>query len=89
MRRGTAIVRIHTQPVHLAAAQHLVLADHRDVVLRLASDDARVAADAGVDVDGHAPLVAVVLVVRVQGQRLRRRLVSFVDRLRIADVFVA
>ena len=38
-----------------------VLADDRDVVLGLAGDDARVAADAGVQVDRHAPRVALVL----------------------------
>ena len=37
---------------------HLLLADHRDVVLGLAGDDAGVAADAGVQVDRHAPGVA-------------------------------
>ena len=52
------VVAVDAQPVHLAAAQHLVLADDRDVVLRLAGDDAGVAADAGVEVDRHAPLVA-------------------------------
>ena len=43
--------------MHLAAAEDLILADDRDVVLGLAGDDAGVAADAGVEVDRHAPLV--------------------------------
>ena len=55
-----SIVAVDADPVHLAPAAHLVLADDRDVVLRLAGDDAGVAADAGVEVDRHAPGVAVV-----------------------------
>ena len=51
---------------------HLLLADDRDVVLRLAGDDAGTAADAGVQIDGHAPLVAVVgeflFALRIEGQ---------------------
>src|SRR6185436_13606302 len=67
-----------------AAAQDLVLADHRDVVLGLAPDDAGVAADAGVDVDRHAPLVALVRVLGNERQRARRGLVAFMHDLRIA-----
>src|SRR4029453_12549220 len=44
-------VGVDAQPRHLAAAPHLVLADHRDVVLALAGDGAGVAAGAGVEVD--------------------------------------
>ena len=52
---AAVVVAIDAQPVHLALADHLLLADHRDVVLRLAGDDAGVAADAGVQVDAHGP----------------------------------
>ena len=38
-----------------AAPNCLLFADHRDIVFRLAGDDAVVAADAGVQVDRHAP----------------------------------
>ncbi len=40
------IVAVDAQPVHLAAGEHLVLADDRHVVFRLAGDDAGLAADA-------------------------------------------
>src|SRR5205814_1822934 len=68
-----AVIRVDPDPVHLAPAQHLILADHRDVVLRLTADDARVAADAGVHVDRHAPLVPLVLELGVVIERDRAR----------------
>ena len=74
--------------MHLPSAQHLLLPDHRDVVFGLAADDARVAADAGIDVDRHAPLVAFVREFGVQRDRPRRRLIVFMHHLRIADVLV-
>ena len=52
------VIAIDANPVHLPAAQHFVLTHHRTVIFGLARDDAGVAADAGVDVDGHAPGVA-------------------------------
>ncbi len=55
------VIAVHADPVHLAAAQHLILADHRNVVLRLAGDHAGVAAGAGRQVDRHAPLIALVV----------------------------
>ena len=55
------VIAIDTQPVHLAAAGDLVFADDRDVVLGLASHHAGAAADAGGQVDGHAPFVAFIL----------------------------
>ena len=58
----------------------------------MAADHAGVAADAGVHVDGHAPLVTFVLVIGIQRDGpARRRFDSgaFVDRLRIAHVLVA
>src|SRR5664280_1838210 len=56
----TLVVAVDADPVHLAAATHLVLADGRDVVLGLAGDDARVAARAGRKVHREAPGVLVV-----------------------------
>src|SRR6202035_3518205 len=64
-------VAVDAQPVHLALLQHLLLADRRDVVLRLAGDDAGAAAGTDVQVDRHRPLVALVLVGRVEARRLR------------------
>ena len=42
------VVAVDADPVHLAAARDLVLADDRDIVLGLAGDHAGVAAGAGV-----------------------------------------
>ena len=49
------IIGIHAQPVHVAAFVDLVLADDRNVVFRLAGNDAIVAADARVQINRHAP----------------------------------
>src|SRR4030095_3618980 len=54
-------VPIHPQPVHLAAFLDLDLAHDGHVVLALARRHARVAADAGVQVDRHPPLVALLV----------------------------
>ncbi len=53
--RAAFVVAIDAQPVHLALMDHLLLADDGDVVFRHAGDDAGVAADAGIQVDAHAP----------------------------------
>ena len=63
-------VAVDADPVHLAALAHLILADHRDVVLGVAGDDASVAADARREVDGHAPGRALVGMRRVEGHVL-------------------
>jgi hypothetical protein len=63
-------IAVNAHPVHLAAAQHLILADNRNVVLALTRDDAGAAADARVQIHGHAPLV-------------QRRLLRLVERIRI------
>jgi len=55
------VVAVDADPVHLATAEDLLLADEGDVVLGDAGHDARVAAGACVQIDGHAPLVALVL----------------------------
>jgi len=54
-------VGVDAQPVHFPAARDLFFSDDGNVVFRLAGDDAGVAADAGIQVDGHAPGVAGVL----------------------------
>ncbi len=54
------VIAVDADPVHFAAAHHLILADDWDVVLRLASDHASVATIAFVQVNGHGPFFAVV-----------------------------
>src|SRR5690606_33578415 len=54
------VVALDADPRHFAAASHLVPTNDRDVVLGLASHDAGAAARALVEVDGQAPLVAIV-----------------------------
>ena len=49
------IVAIDAQPLHLALAQHLLLADDRNVVFGLTGDNARVAADARIQIHAHGP----------------------------------
>src|SRR6478609_7862024 len=58
--RLTLVVAVDAQPEHLATLGHVLFAHDGDVVLRLASGDARRATDALVEIDAHAPLVAVV-----------------------------
>ena len=41
--------------MHLPLANHLLFADDRNIVLGLAGDDARIATDAGVQIDTHRP----------------------------------
>src|SRR6202035_1685041 len=41
--------------VHLPLADHLLLADHGNIVLGLAGDNASIATNAGVQVDTHRP----------------------------------
>ena len=66
-------VAVDAEPVHLAAAPDFELADDRHVVLGHAGDDARVAARARVEVDRHAPLVTLAVVLLVpEGQRAQR-----------------
>src|SRR5208282_4039595 len=58
--QAAAEIGVDANPVHRAAARHLVLADDRDVVFGLARDHARVAADAAIQVDRHAPGITLV-----------------------------
>src|SRR5690606_8364843 len=64
--RVTFEVGVDANPVHFAAALDLLLADHRNVVLGHTGRDAHATPGAGVEVDRHAPLVAVVLVLRIE-----------------------
>ena len=59
-------VAVHPQPVHLSAAQYLVLTDDRNIVFGLAGNDARVAADARAQIDRHPPRVAGILIFGVE-----------------------
>ena len=52
------IVAIHADPVHFAAAHHLILTDDRNVVFRLAGHDTCAAAIALVQINRHAPGIA-------------------------------
>ena len=67
------VIGVDAQPVHFAAAHHLLLADDGDVVLGLARDDARAAAVARVEIDRHAPLVAAGFLLLVGERRPQRR----------------
>src|SRR5262249_32513662 len=53
----TAEISVDPPPVHLPAPAHLLLADHWDVVFRLAGDHAGAAAGAAAEVDGHSPAI--------------------------------
>src|ERR1700682_3868189 len=72
------VIAVDADPVHLAAAENLVLADHGDIIFRDAGHHAGVAAVAVVEVDGHAPGVAGILELLVEGKRLGGLLVAFV-----------
>src|SRR5688572_29872931 len=56
---------LDAQPVDLTSIRGLGLADDGDVVLGDARNDARLTADAGVEVDRQAPAIAGVLLRRV------------------------
>src|SRR4029453_16164560 len=83
-----AVVAVDADPVHLTPAQHFLFPDPRDVVFRLATDDAGVAADAGIDVDRHPPLVALVFEVGIQRDRAWWRFKSLVHHFRILGVLL-
>src|SRR6185503_1995340 len=76
-------IAIHTQPVHMAALGDLFFSHHRDVVFRLASYRARIAAGAGVEVNRHPPLVLLVLPLRKQRKILRDTLLFRTGEFRI------
>ena len=58
--RSAVEIAVDTNPVHLAPARDLVLADDGDVVFRLARHDAGVAARATAEIDRHRPGVILV-----------------------------
>ena len=80
--RASFIIAVDAQPMHLPAAGHFGFADDRNIVFRLAGDDAGVAADAGVHIDGHAPGVAFVFEARI------KRAFRFVGMLALGEVRV-
>src|SRR5207245_7118576 len=57
------VISVHAQPVHMPAFVDLLLADYRNIIFRLAGDDAVVAADARIQVNRHAPRIRLRLVV--------------------------
>ena len=77
------VVAIDSEPVHLAPAPHFVLADDGNVVFGHAGDDAGVAADAGVEIDGHPPGIAFVFEPRIEASCVRM-LIFGLNKLRIA-----
>ncbi len=79
-------VAVDPDPVQGVPARDLDLADGRDVVLRLASDDARVAAGARVQVDRHAPGVHVRLIRTVESVLGPGRLHHLLRELRVLFV---
>ena len=79
----TREISVDPEPVHFAASLDLLLADHRDVIFRLAGYDARIAADAGIQVDGHSPFVILFVLLFIT---LRSR---FVERFRSLVMLVA
>src|SRR3954465_3633048 len=48
-------IAIDAQPLHLAAPRDLILAHDGDIVFRIAGSDTGIAADAGIEIDYHAP----------------------------------
>src|SRR5215467_5195594 len=66
---------------------HLVFADHRDVVFRLAGHYAGVTAYAGRLIDGHSPRVAFILEAGVNAQLLRRLFGSLFCEAGIPAIF--
>ena len=61
-------VSVDPNPLHFPAARNLVFPDHRNIVLGLARHHAGIASDATIQIDGHAPGVAVVRVGRIDGR---------------------
>ncbi len=84
------VISVDAQPVHVAALERLLFADDRNIVFRLAGDDAVVASDAGIQVDRHAPRVRFLLVGKLLGlieREIFRRL-FFLREVRLFLVFL-
>ena len=78
-RRVLKII-IHANPVHLTAPRHLLPADDRNIIFRLAGDGTHVATNTSAKVDYHAPGMAFVFDRRIQRlPRRGRRPFSFTD----------
>ena len=85
------VIAVDADPMHLAAAHHLIFAYYRNIVFALASHHACVAAIALGGVDGHRPLVAlieiqlwvVLRIILVQRHISWRRFVVFARKVRI------
>src|SRR5438270_4506814 len=80
------VVVIHPQPMHHAAHEHLVFADHRDIILRLASHHAGITSHARGLINGHAPGVTLVLVSGVNRESQWRLLCLLLSETRLAPV---
>src|SRR5689334_18073318 len=66
------MIAINPDPVHLAVHRDLFLPDNRNIVLGLARDRANTAADAGPEINRHAPGMALINVIPVEGVVCRR-----------------
>src|SRR5262249_8638541 len=69
-------VSIESYPMHLALSADLIFADNRNIVFSLTTQHACRAADAGVEVYNHRPLVLAVLMVLPDAPRLCRMLAA-------------
>ena len=56
------LIRVDSDPMHIAPKRDLLFADDGDVVLRLTRNCARAAADARAKIDDHSPCIPAVLV---------------------------
>ena len=85
-------ITVDANPIHFAPAHHLIFANDGNVVLRLARHDASAAAVALGQINGHRPLVVLVvaelLKILVERQTIDRRFVFFVRKIRIFLVFL-
>src|SRR5208283_1515132 len=82
-RFGVGIVTVNADPVHFAAAHHLILAHHRNIVFGLAGHHTGIATVALVQVDGHAPGIAFVFEFFVKRIVFRGSFPAFVRERRI------
>ncbi len=72
-------IRINADPVHLAAAYNFFFADYWNVVFGLTGDRARIAPDAIIQIQRHAPGVSETLIF-VRVIRIQRRVFAFFVR---------
>src|ERR1051326_374798 len=91
LRRG-GIVAVDAQPVHFASAKNLRATDNRNIVFALAGHHTRGAADARIQINGHAPLMDALLFelierVWIKRQRLDRTFLFLAGHL-FCEIFV-